>query len=50
MKTTNQFFLKILIVLGLTLSKELFFFFSLNLIYGGGDGGFLKYVSLNLFN
>ena len=42
---TNQFFLLILIVRVLTVSKKTAFF-SLKPIYGGGDGGFLKYMTV----
>ena len=45
MKTTNQFFLLILVVWVLAVSKETVFF-SLRPIYGGGDGSFLKYMSV----
>ena len=38
-----KFFLTILIVWGLPLARKTFFL-SLNLIYGGNDGSFLKYV------
>ena len=49
MKTINQIFLLILIVWVLTLSKKVVFF-SLKPIYGGSDGGFLKYMSVISLN
>ena len=42
-KTTTQFFMTKSIAWGWALSKKTVFF-SLNPIYGGSDGGFLKYV------
>ena len=45
MKTTNQFFVNCnCLSLDAFLKKTVFF--SLKLIYGGGDGGFLKYMSV----
>ena len=49
METTDQLFRLILIVWVLTLSKKTVFF-SLKPIYGSGDGGLLKYVSMIQLN
>ena len=49
MKTTNHFFLLTVNCLSLDVFLKTVFF-NLKPIHGGGDGGFLKYMSVILLN